>query len=755
VGPNRLVKLPSVRNRGKLNALDQAPMFKKKNRSSSQPQPGHPRNKTSWLHWLVIAVTIACFGLVAAFVDLKPHVDEGFFFASNDPRAQESKKIDRIFGGDSQLVLAVAAPDITSPSYLERLDRLTQQLDSLEYVHSVESLADGPKNVKDAEKSPLWTRLLIAENGRSSNVVMFVSNRDPQQLVEQIEKIVGKFDARDFRIEIAGAPYVSEMIRRNLLHDFRIFSLTAFLLFGVVMLVLFRSLKLTIGMLATCSNAVLATLLIQSAFGEKIGILTANLGTIVFVIALSHLVYMTFNWQTLARTHRASASVETQLGSQARRMTLPASFWSMVCASLGFASLLMVPAKPLKELGVGGTLGSVVAFICAYLMYPAFLNWARAPQKTATNKSAPHHFWQRKLVPVCLIAILASAALSFGLRNLNTDPSLLDYFKKGQEPREGLAYVDRNGGSNPLTLVVESSDGAKLDNKEQYQRMWDLQDALEDHRGVGTVISLPVLMAEGHRRPLAFLVSWNHLLNIMNEPKYNRVASTFVTKDRSMAAYYLRMDEHDREKTRLEVVSELRAIVRKNGFRPVLVGGVYELEGALAQLVATSLVKGLVGLMIFFTVVALIVGRSLRTAAAMIFSLGLVPVSMLGGIGLLHIPVDIISAPATNICIGMAIDSMVHLVFAVRRAQAANHQGWAAWVEGREEQWRGIVYSDVVIGAGFAIFALSSFPPTQRFGLVVLAGTVIDILSNLFVLPVLAGAEFGKQTAHAKSIQRA
>jgi len=126
----------------------------------------------------------------------------------------------------------------------------------------------------------------------------------------------------------------------------------------------------------------------------------------------------------------------------------------------------------------------------------------------------------------------------------------------------------------------------------------------------------------------------------------------------------------------------------------------------------------------------------------MIFSLSLVPACILGGIGLLHIPVDIISAPATNICIGMAIDSMVHLVFAVRRAQQDGKKGWPAWVAGREEQWRGIVYSDVIIAAGFAIFALSRFPPTQRFGLVVLAGTVIDILANLFLLPLLGGAEW-------------
>src|SRR5437899_3093274 len=67
---------------------------------------------------------------------------------------------------------------------------------------------------------------------------------------------------------------------------------------------------------------------------------------------------------------------------------------------------------------------------------------------------------------------------------------------------------------------------------------------------------------------------------------------------------------------------------------------------------------------------------------------------------------------------------------------------WSGWVAGRQEQWRGIVYSDVIFAAGFAIFVLSDFPPTQRFGEVVLAGLLIDILANLFVLPLLGGAEW-------------
>ena len=50
----------------------------------------------------------------------------------------------------------------------------------------------------------------------------------------------------------------------------------------------------------------------------------------------------------------------------------------------------------------------------------------------------------------------------------------------------------------------------------------------------------------------------------------------------------------------------------------------------------------------------------------------------------------------------------------------------------------------MIFAAGFAIFVLSDFPPTQRFGIVVLGGLIIDILGNLFVLPLLGGAQWKK-----------
>ena len=690
-------------------------------------------------HWFVLAVTCILFGLVVTLVDLKPHVDENFFFSSSDPQFQESKKIEERFPAGSQLILSVSSSDISSEGYLDRLQQLTEKIKSIDSVTGVRSLTDGPKDFGDAEESPFWRRLLIAENQKSSNIVAFVHAEDSERLIHRIEAIVQEFDRKDFRIRIAGAPYVVEMIRLSLAHDFRYFTLTAVVLFGLTMWLVFRSGRLFIGMLATCTSAVLLTLLVQSLFGRKIGILTANLSTIVFVVALSHLVYMTFNWQTLAgRTGKKSR----ELGAEARRMTFPASFWSMVCASLGFASLLIVPAKPLRELGFGGILGTVIAMVCAYGMYPCFLNWA-VPRKTAITEKGPEsRFWSRRFAPLSAAVVLVSFALGFGLTRLNTDPNLLDYFKPHQPLRDGLEYVDRNGGSNPLTLVIAAADGSKLNTGDAYHEMWSLQGALENHKGVGTVISLPVLLAEGKRHPFAFLFSKEHLLKKMEEPKHERVARTFVTHDRTQAAFYLRMEEYGRVKPRVEVVNDLRAIVRRHGFKPVLVGGIYRLQGELAKLVASSLVTGLLWLIVLFAVIAFIVARSIRGTAAMILSLGLVPLCMLGGVGMLRVPVDIISAPATNVCIGMAIDSMVHLMFGVRRAQRDGKKGWSAWVAAREEQWRGIVYSDVIIAAGFAIFVLSDFPPTQRFGLVVVFGTIIDILANLFVLPLLGGARW-------------
>src|SRR5213595_60706 len=348
------------------------------------------RGKTlpSGSHWLMLIITGVLFALVATFVDLRPVVDENFFFSTSDPGVQQTKKIEQRFPSQPEVILAVSSRDISSARYLERIQKLTQRVHSIGGVSAVKSLTEGPKSFEDALKSPFWSRLLIAPDRKASNVIIFMEGKQTEKPIQRLEQIVHELDARDFHIHIAGPPYVVEMLRRSLEHDFHYFSLTAVVLFGLTMAALFRSVRLFIGMLCTCVSAVLLTLLIQSMLSHKIGILTVNLGTIVFVIAMSHLVYMTFNWQTLAdRAHRMSKE-SPDLAADARTMTFSPSFWSMVCVSLRFGSLLIVQAKPLRELGFGGVLGTIVALICAYVMYPPFLRWA-VPRKSKLLEAEP------------------------------------------------------------------------------------------------------------------------------------------------------------------------------------------------------------------------------------------------------------------------------------------------------------------------------------------------------------------------------
>jgi predicted RND superfamily exporter protein len=693
----------------------------------------------SWMPWLVLALTAILIGLVPVFVDLTPHVDEDFFFSVKDPQFQQARKIEKNFPNRSQLIISVSSSDISSERYLQAIRRLTEKIKAIDSVVGVRSLASGPKSFSDAMESPLWRRLLIAGNQRSSNLIVLIEGKEASKLIQQVEDIVKQFDEKDFDVHIAGAPYVVSMIQRNLLHDFAWFSAMAVILFGGAMWPIFRSVKILVGMLATCICAIMISLLVQALLGMKIGILTANLSTIVFVLTFSHLVYMTSNWRNLAFYHHTPSH---QLAAAAYGVTLPPSFWCMVCTSLGFATLLLVPAQPLRELGLGGTIGTMAAFLCAYTIYPFFLRWAEPPKSRGAAPKLTSPFGARPFILPVSLLLMVTVSLAFGLRKLNTDPSLLDYFKPHQPLRDGLEYVDRNGGSSPLQLVVAATDGRKLNTSDAYEKMWQLQKALENDPSVGTVVSLPVLMAEGDRSPLAFLLTWENLIRIMERSEHDRVAAGFINQDRTQAMFLLRMVESGRQRYRAEIVDEIRSIVRQQGFEPVLVGGIYELQGQLAKLVSASMLEGLGWLFAVFLVVALIITRSFRTAVAMIVSLSLCRFCMLGAAGFLKVPVDIISAPAANVCIGMAVDSMIHLVFAVRRNRRLEKDTWKAWVAARDEQWRAVIGSAAIIATGFAIFTLSNFPPTQRFGLVVIFGTLIDIMATLLVLPLLGGAHW-------------
>src|SRR5260370_17809103 len=97
-------------------------------------------------HWEMLAVTAVLFVLVVVFVDLKPRVEENFFFSTSDPGFGQSKKIEQRFPSQPQLILAVSSKDISLPRYLDRIQRLTQEVQAIDAVGTLKSLTAGPKS---------------------------------------------------------------------------------------------------------------------------------------------------------------------------------------------------------------------------------------------------------------------------------------------------------------------------------------------------------------------------------------------------------------------------------------------------------------------------------------------------------------------------------------------------------------------------------------------------------------------------------
>ncbi|MBE7638149.1 MMPL family transporter [Sneathiella sp. P13V-1] len=689
--------------------------------------------KSIYRLWLLVAAGIlsALLFLSATWLDVKPVVSPDFFFGSDDAELAEAKRINDLFPAEEFLILQVSTDNIRSPEYLRSIRDMTNRLDTLAGFNRLLSLSSGPEDVEAALKSPFWRPLLIGEDGKSSLIIAFLPRHGNEQLTAVTIEI-----AEDYKtapgvegIYISGMPYITYQIQQSILKDVSLFSVIAVLVFALLIGFLFRSVVIPISSIVSGFAAVMLTMLLLQLVGQPFGILTANLAIIVFVLVQSQAIYLTNNFLTASGSSFASRLIATY------RVTLPAAFLCALTTMLGFLSLLLVSAEPLRQLGVGGSIGVVSSFVSSFLLYPVVLSKVTV-QRNGGPAKVRKTGGRSVLKPVFMVALSVAAMASvYGAAQLKWDPSLFSYFEDESDIKSGLVTIDENGGSSPLQLVVSLKTGETLDTGRAYEKLWSLHQALEAHESVGTVLSLPALLAEANNHPLAFLVPWQQMVTLLQLDVNQSVADSFLDEDRKQSLFLLRMYEQGRDQPRREIVSELQEIANDQGFRVQLTGGVYYLQGYLAGLVLQSLIEGVIFLLCSFAVLAAIIMRSVRVALIMGVAASLIPLISIGTSGYLHMPLDIISAPAFSVAFGIAVDALLHLGLAYRRAikgQAAEPIKVAL-----AEQGKGILGASVVIFCGFSVLFLSEFPPTIRFGFILMMGAFIAALVSLILFPAL------------------
>ncbi len=662
---------------------------------------------------IVIAIT-----LLFTKVKLNPQISSDYFFSSSDLVYQEYKTISNIFPPKESVILVVKSKvySIQSSPYYRQIVKLTNKALALKGVENVYSLSHGPKDPIEANENLIWKEVIFGESNKpsptSSTLITSVINKKINpNIIKDFEKLIKDNQSDSFEIKLTGTPYVVEMVKRYLYKDLKFLVLTTLSISAIMLLLLFRSLKILIGSFITSISAIFLLLILLQHFKLPFGILSPNLLIVIFLITQMHIIFLTSNYFHM---HNVDAAL---------KRTFSASLWSMIAIFWGFLGLSMVQAKPLAEFGFSGMIGTIIAISFAYLLYPVTLRFihSKGNQKQISSKftiNKPRYL-------SCLIISGLCIFLGLGLFKFNTDPSIINYFTKSSEVRKGMIALDENGGSSTLRLILSHPYYGTLDNDQAYAAMHSLHTKLANHKDVGAVVSLPLLMKESKRdRWITKFLSWDKMLDILSGDSHQNIANRFMTRDRRHALFILRMKESEHNKSKAEIIKEIQEIVIKYGFKIDHQGGPYSLQARLAVLVNSSLKQSLLFLLISFSIVAVFVSRNLITSFALILSLGLFILGILGGVSFTGTAIDINSSPIIIVCLLLAIDIMIHVVVAIQESDL-------------DEQFNPIIASILIATISFTTLYFSNFMPMKIFGLTMITSMVLAGLISIIVIPTI------------------
>jgi predicted RND superfamily exporter protein len=169
----------------------------------------------------------------------------------------------------------------------------------------------------------------------------------------------------------------------------------------------------------------------------------------------------------------------------------------------------------------------------------------------------------------------------------------------------------------------------------------------------------------------------------------------------------------------------------------------YEMTGlaVLYNNMLQSLFKSQIGsLLIVFVVISLMLFLIFKSIKIMI--IGLIPnifvaSSVMGLLGLLNIPLDIMTITVAAISVGMAVDNTIHYIYRYKKELKVTNSAQNALKNAHATTGRAIFYTASTIAAGFCILSLSNFFPTILFGLFTSIAMILAFVSSLTLLPNL------------------
>ena len=684
-------------------------------------------------------------------------------------------------------ILDVPLLDSTDESLAERIKNFKTLKDET---------IDRERGFNEILNSPVFRNFLISKDGSTSGIIVYVK-RD-KKLIE-LQKTGGK-ELQDYKeylknknhlnileirkiisihqssaeIFLGGIPMIADDMISFIKNDIVVFGIGVFSFIVLTLWFVFRKFIWILIPISSCFFSVLIMMGLLGLIGWKVTVISSNF------IALMLILTMAMNIHLSTRFLQLKKEFPLKKNTELIYLATSKMFWPIIYTALtticAFLSLIVSEIKPIIDFGWMMTLGLITSFVITFTLLPTLLNLF--PNNKINIKQQKNSIITKFLEQISLnnknqifiITIIIIGLSIFGINKLEVENSFINYFDKETEIYKGMKLIDEKlGGTTPLEVIIkfpannkneskENTDDEDFEdwneegdsNKEKYWFTKDkvdkiklVHDYLDSLPAVGKVISfssiLEVAKKLNDNKDLDTL-EMGVLYSKLPETIKNQIVNPYISIDDNEARINLRIKDSLKDLRRNELIKKInfdlenKLNLKKEEFK---LAGVLILFNNLLQSLFKSQILTLGFVMIGILAMFIVLFRNIKLSLIGVVPNFIAAFFILGIIGILEIPLDMMTITIAAITIGIAVDNSIHYIYRFKE-EFNNIKDYKKTLKKcHSTVGIAILNTSITIVFGFSILVLSNFIPTIYFGVFTGLAMLLAMVSVLTLLPAL------------------
>jgi predicted RND superfamily exporter protein len=639
--------------------------------------------------------------------------------------------------------------------------------------------------------------LTPAERAELKNVVEQCRQRKDElrqrrhQDITAIRNIMDNY-RRDAELFLGGVGMIADDMITFIKNDLKVFGLGVLLFLILMLFIIFRRIRWILLPMLCCVVSVICMIGLLGWFGWEVTVISSNFISLQLIITLAIVIHLIVRYRELLiqdpQTPNRLLILLTVL------LKLKPCVYAVLTTIAGFGSLVLCDILPVINFGWMMMAGLIVSLTVTFLLFPAVLILIpkETPPKTGEWRfsitSILARFTQahgKLIVGISGLFLLGSI---IGILKLEVENCFIDYFYKDTEIHRGMKVIDqRLGGTTPLDVVIDFEaaealpesapavtesdetfdefdefdeyDEAAADEKywfnaEKMTRVKTVHNYLDDLPETGKVLSLATLLTITEKlnngKPLD---SFELALLYSETPDEFKtmLVKPYVSVEHNQVRFWARVRDSDKTLRRNELLKRIKKdltgmleLKEEN----IHLSGLLVLYNNMLQSLFGSQILTLGITVLLLTGMFLILFRSLKIAFIAMLPNALSVAVVLGVMGWLNIPLDMMTITIAAISIGIAVDDTIHYIHRFKDEFQKDRRYLPTMHRCHGSIGHAMYYTSITIIIGFSILALSNFIPSVYFGLLTGLAMLIALLAALTLLPqmLILVKPFGKET---------